>query len=60
MAGFRFQNIPEKNHSFGLTKDITGSQAQSLAAHPAFFCIYEEILTEARGDGRGNRFKRIF
>lgn len=50
MTGFRFQNIPEKNRSFGLTKDITGSQA----AHPAiffFFGFMKKKLTRAEGIG---------
>lgn len=48
MAGFRFQNIPEKNHSFGLTKDIGGPQ--SLAAHPEFFAFTKKKLTRGLGE----------
>lgn len=54
MTGFRFQNIPEKNHSFGLTKDITGSQAHKvlqLIQHFFFFVFMKKKLTGGEGVG---------
>lgn len=54
MTRFRFQNIPEKNHSFGLTKDITESQAHRVLQLTQHFkkIFMKKTITEGRGSER--------